>query len=254
MAICRISSPKSSNFDLSIFKLINFPRSKLWLIDFEVKFSGLELWPVDFEVKFSRSELWLDDFEVKFSRLKLWLIDFEINLSRSQLWFIDIEINLSRSTYRFPSIFLSFKTLTRRFSSKISLVRNKEKDRNRLWIWRNYLLNIVYVESDTKFRSLILERNVRVDSWKKRIHYGKFDVLLGSSSHLSFLHDWCTARVSFELCPIRKTEFPTIHETSFEGGLEKQFNKTCLTLIRVSMLSKLLSCCLNNNETSYKYN
>lgn len=186
----------------------NFPRSKLWLIDFEAKFSRFELRLRRFWSKIlSFVTLWLIDFEINFPRLKLWLIDFEINLSRLQLWLIDIEINFSRSTYRFWNIFLSFKTSTRRFWSKILSfgIKKKKKNRNRLWIWRNYLLNIVYVESDTKFWSLILERNVRADSWKKRIHYGKFDVLLGSSSHLSFLHDWCTARVSFELCPIRKT-------------------------------------------------
>lgn len=67
----------------------------------------------------------------------------------------------------------------------------------RAWIYRS--MKVVYVGNDTKLWSPIPVRNVRPDSWKKRIHYGKFDVLLETSSHLSFLHDCCTVQVSFEL-------------------------------------------------------
>lgn len=157
---------------------------------------------------------------MKFSRLKLWLVDFEINPSFVRNF---DSFRYQSSLYRFCSIFLSFSTLTRRFWGKIlSFGIKKKKDRNRLCEFGKTIYWILFtLKVIRSFEVLILERNVRVDSWKKRIHYGKFDVLLGSSSHLSFLHDWCTARVSFQLCPIRKTEFPTIHETSFVKGASR---------------------------------
>lgn len=114
----------------------------------------------------------------------------------------------------------------------------------------NYLLNIVYVESDTKFRSLILETY--------GLTAGKSEYIMGSSmfySEVRAICRFCMTGALHELvsnfAPSEKLSFL---ETSFEGGLEKQFNKTCLTLIRVPMLSKLRSCCLNNNVTSRKYN